>query len=97
MGKAYTYSTWIVKPGHEDEFIRLWTEWTEWSTLQGLASATLLRDVDQPNRFVSFGPWAGIESVGSWRAAEGYHERIAALQALLETFEPHTLEQVAET
>jgi hypothetical protein len=64
MGEAYTHSTWRVKPGLEDEFVRRWEDLAHWSALQGLSSrAKLLRDIDEPNRFVSFGP-LGEHGVG---------------------------------
>jgi heme-degrading monooxygenase HmoA len=97
MAQAYTHSVWIVKPGLEDEFIQRWREFATWSALQGLAGgARLLRDVDQRNRFVSFAPWQSFDTVGRWRSARGFHERIGRLQEVLESFEPHTLEQIAE-
>src|ERR671937_2430694 len=62
MADAYSHSTWVVKPGLEDEFVRRWTELADWSSLQGLtARATLLRDVDDRRRFVSFGPWESVD------------------------------------
>jgi heme-degrading monooxygenase HmoA len=98
VGQAYTHSVWIVKPGHEEEFVRRWTELAEWSAFQGLAaSAKLLRDVDRPNRFVSFGPWESLATVSRWRSAPEYDERIRRLQELLESFDPQTLEQVTES
>jgi hypothetical protein len=36
------------------------------------------------------------EAVKNWRAAAGYHERVARLQEVLEGFEPRTLDVVAE-
>jgi heme-degrading monooxygenase HmoA len=71
-GEAYTHSTWRVKPGLEDEFVRRWEDLAHWSALQGLTSrAKLLRDTDEPSRFVSFGPWESMDSVRRWRAAPG--------------------------
>jgi heme-degrading monooxygenase HmoA len=97
MGTPFTHTTWKVKPGHEDEFVERWREWAEWSHRQGLrAHARLLRDVESPATFVSFGPWETIAAVRTWRAEAGYHERVARLQELVEAFEPRTLEQVAE-
>jgi heme-degrading monooxygenase HmoA len=82
-----------VKPGLEDEFIRRWEALAEWSALQGLAAkAILLRDIDDPTRFVSFGPWESIEAIRRWRSAPGFHERVAQLQEVLDDFEPRTLE-----
>ncbi len=98
MGRAYTQTTWVVKPGLEEEFVRRWCDLAQWSALQGLtASAKLLRDVDDPRRFVSFGPWESLEKVARWRAQPGFHERVGRLQEVLDSFEPRTLEQVAES
>lgn len=97
MSEAYTHSTWRVKPFLEDEFVRRWEELAYWSALQGLTSqAKLLRDVDDPNRFVSFGPWESMESVHRWRAASGFHEHVARLQEVLDESEPRTLTLVSE-
>jgi len=91
----YTHTTWRVKRGYEAEFVERWTEWVEWSHLQGLrADALLLRDVESPEVFVSFGPWESIEVVRGWRVLPGYQERVARLQEVLDGFEPHTLEVV---
>jgi heme-degrading monooxygenase HmoA len=95
--EAYTHSNWRVKPGLEDEFVRRWEDLAHWSALQGLTSrAKLLRDIDEPSRFVSFGPWESMESVRRWRAAPGFHERVARLQEVLDDFEPRTLKLVSE-
>jgi heme-degrading monooxygenase HmoA len=97
MSQAFTHSTWRVKPGHEDEFVRRWEDLADWSALQGLtARAKLLRDTDDPRRFVSFGPWQSMEAIRRWRGAPGFHERVARLQEVLDEFEPRTLVLVSE-
>jgi heme-degrading monooxygenase HmoA len=97
MSRFYSHSTWTVKPGCEDAFVAAWQEWVAWSIVQGLASsARLLRDVDEPTRFISFGPWEDLDTVRRWRAEPGFRERVEHLQSLVERFEPRTLEQVAE-
>lgn len=97
MGQAYTQTVWRVKPGQEEEFVRRWTELADWSALQGLsARAKLLRDVDNPCLFVSFGPWESLEKAARWRAQPGFHERVRHLQEVLEGFEPRTLELMTE-
>jgi len=97
MEATFTHTTWQVKPGLESEFVERWREWAEWSHRQGLrAHARLLRDLESPGRFVSFGPWETVAAVRTWRGEPGYHERVARLQELVERFEPRTLEQVAE-
>ena len=92
MENLYTHTTWRVKPGHEDDFVRCWTEWIEWSHAEGLREeALLLRDAENPQTFVSFGPWENVAAVATWRALPGYQERVARLQEVLDGFEPRTL------
>jgi heme-degrading monooxygenase HmoA len=97
VATPYTHTSWIVKEGRESEFVERWNEWADWTRRQGLASrALLLRDVDDPRHFVSFGPWESMQAVGSWRAQAGYGERVARLREVVEHFEPRTFEVVAE-
>jgi heme-degrading monooxygenase HmoA len=97
MAETYSHTTWRVKPERETEFVRRWAEWAEWSHRQGLAAdARLLRDIENPGTYVSFGPWASIEAVSSWRSLAGYNERVARLAELVISFEPRTFELVAE-
>ena len=97
MTTPYSSTTWIVKPGLEDEFVRRWSEFADWSGAQGLtASAMLLRDMDERNRFVSFGPWETVDAIRRWRSLPGFQERVARLHEVLEHFEPHTLELVGD-
>ena len=96
METHYTLTTWQVQANHEDEFVRRWSEWVEWSHREGLdAPALLLRDVDDPHTFISFGPWQSIAAVKSWRALAGYQERVARLREVVDRFEPRTLEVTA--
>jgi heme-degrading monooxygenase HmoA len=98
MGTPFTHTTWQVKAGREDEFVERWLEWVKWSHRQGLrAQARLLRDVENPSTFVSFGPWETVAAVRTWRGEPEYHQRVARLQELVERFEPRTLEEVAQS
>ena len=64
MEKPYTHTTWRVRAGSEDEFVRRWSEWVDWSHREGLeAPALLLRDLENPQAFISFGPWANMAAV----------------------------------
>lgn len=93
MPEFVTYTTWHVRPGMEDEFVRRWEDWAYWSKVEGLVGQVrLLRDADDPGTFVSFGRWDEIAAIRSWRSRPGYHERVARLQELVESFEPRTLE-----
>jgi len=74
MEKPYTHTTWRVRAGSEDEFVRRWSEWVDWSHREGLeAPALLLRDLENPQAFISFGPWANMAAVRSWRALAGWN------------------------
>ena len=96
METLYTHTTWSVKPDLEDEFVQRWTEWAEWSHRQGLdAPALLLRDLENPRTFISFGPWQSVTAIKNWRALAGYHERVGRLREVVEGFEPQTLEITA--
>ncbi len=97
MEPHYSLTTWTVQPGNEDEFARRWAAFAEWSSAEGLAaSAKLLRDVDDPKRFVSFGPWETLEAIRRWRALEGFQQHVQALSEVVEDFEPRTFAQAAE-
>jgi len=92
----YTHTAWSVKPDLEDEFVRRWSEWAEWSHREGLdAPALLLRDLDSPRTFISFGPWQSVAAVRNWRALPGYNERVARLREVVDRFEPRILEVTA--
>jgi heme-degrading monooxygenase HmoA len=96
METHYTHTTWRVKHGSEEEFVRRWDEWAEWSRRQGLVEdALLLRDTDDPQRFVSFAPWESVATIAGWRALPGYQERVDRLRRVVDGFEPRTLEVVA--
>ena len=95
-GKAYSHTTWVVKAGCEDEFVRRWSEFAEWREAQGFSTrARLYRDIDQPGRFVSFGSWVSLDSIRKWRNLAGFHERLAQLGELADSVEAEALEVVA--
>jgi quinol monooxygenase YgiN len=64
---------------------------------RGGGQRTLLRDREQPNRFISFGPWESVEAIGAWRANPGFQERVSKMREMLEDFSPMTLDEVLST
>jgi len=98
MRQPYTSGEWIVKPGREAEFIAAWHEMAAWSAreIPGALWGRLLQDRDRPNRFLSFGPWASLEAIDTWRAHPGFAEGVGRIRPLLESLQPSTLELVAE-
>lgn len=98
MSTPYTSGIWTVKPERVEEFIAAWTELAEWSEVNapGARRARLLRDLNNPDRFVSFGPWDSIDAIERWRSMEGWKERVGKLRDMLIGFEALTLELVVE-
>jgi quinol monooxygenase YgiN len=98
MPVPYTQGVWQVKPGRADDFVDAWKEFAEWTAqhAEGARRGTLLRDLGDPNRFISIGPWESIAAIDAWRALDGWKERVARIRDMLESFEPATLELVAE-
>lgn len=92
MEEIWTYGTWTVTPGREDEFTAAWQDLADWNAREFLpgAAAVLLRDDDQPNVFVSFGGWPDTETIDRWRASAGMQTRVRAMMPMLESFVPHT-------
>jgi quinol monooxygenase YgiN len=97
MADVWTHGTWTVKPGHEDEFVAAWKKMVERATADPeipLSSATLLRDRERPNVFITFGPWPDVEAVERVRASAAFREGVGGMQEILESFEPQTLDEV---
>ena len=92
---VYTLSVWTVKEGREHDFERAWEALGQWTVEEGLAThGTLVRDRTNPQRYVSFAPWASAEHVERWRGSAGYQKHMDAIMPLLESFEPGTYDSV---
>ena len=97
MIEIYTVGIWTVTAGREEEFVAAWRAMGEATIAEfPAAHGRLLRDVANPNRFVSFGPWESVEAVDVWRASAPFREGVAHIRELLDAFEPGTYEVSAE-
>jgi heme-degrading monooxygenase HmoA len=94
---VYTLGIWTVKDGRADDFVRAWQNLAG-RTKEDFpdATATLLRDREQPHRFISFGPWASLDQIERWRGSETFKEGVGAIRDLLEDFAPSTLDVAVE-
>ena len=92
MPGLYTCGTWVVKQGREDEFIAAWQELAEWTLEEvgGTSWARLVQNEEQPNVFMSFGPWTSHDAIDNWRSSDGFRDRVAKIRDLLDSFEPGT-------
>src|SRR5437016_14182973 len=93
---VYTLGIWTVRTGQEEEFVRAWSDLAE-ETKSDFpeATATLLRDGEQRNLFISFGPWDSVEQIEAWRGSEAFQQGVGRLRELLDDFAPRTMEVVA--
>lgn len=94
---VYTLGIWTAKPGEEDAFVAGWKEFaTATKTDFPEATAMLLRDRDEPNVFISFGPWESLDQIEQWRGSEMFKSGIGKIRAALESFEAHTMDVAVE-
>jgi len=94
---TYSVTTWIIKRGHEDDFIHAWRELADYTARQMAGRkqpSTLLRDRDQPNRFISMAPWDSAATLRAWRAGPGFSERVTRMGEFLDELHPMTLDDV---
>ena len=93
----YTSGVWIVKKGREDDFERRWQESTDSVSLQYPdVSFRLLRDHENPQRFISFAEgWRNAEQIEAARSTPTYQDAMASMWRLLESGEISTLDVVA--
>jgi heme-degrading monooxygenase HmoA len=96
MAETYTSGLWTVKPGEEDAFVQDWTAFVGWaSEMAGSGTFRLVRDLDQPNRYMSFAPWDSFEEQQAWKQLPEFPERIGRVRAHCDDFQASTLELVA--
>jgi heme-degrading monooxygenase HmoA len=97
MAETYTSGAWIVKSGEDDAFVQDWTAFVEWaSSMPGSGTFRLVRDLDQPGRYMSFGSWETFEAQQTWKELPEFRERIGQVRSHCEDFRPTTHELVAE-
>jgi heme-degrading monooxygenase HmoA len=96
MGDVYTSGTWKPKPGSEEAFIEAWAEFAAWgSGMVGAGTLRLTRDLDDPERFLSFGDWETSESARAWKDAPEFRERIGTVLQHCDEFHSANYQVVA--
>jgi heme-degrading monooxygenase HmoA len=97
MTETYSSGAWTVKSGEEDAFAEAWKEFVTWAAgLPGSGTFRLLRDVDQPNRFMSFGSWENHDAQNAWTQHPEFAERLGRVRAHCDDFKPSSYELSAE-
>jgi quinol monooxygenase YgiN len=88
----------VVKKGREDDFARRWQQSVDSVSLDfpGV-SFRLLRDRENPQRFLSMGEgWRNTEQIEAARNSPSFQDSMAAIWRMLESGEMTTLDLVAE-
>ena len=97
MVTLYTLGIWTAKPGSEDAFVEAWNALaSETAADVPGATAMLLRDRDQPNVFISLGPWESLEQIDAWRASKVFTTNVGRIRELVDGFEAHTMDVTTE-
>ena len=91
MAETYTSGTWLVKDGEDEAFVQAWTAFVEWaSEMPGSGVFRLVRDLDQPQRYMSFAPWESFDAQRAWKEEPEFRERIMRVRQHCEDFQPST-------
>ena len=90
--QPYTLARWLVRSGQEDAFVAAWNELAAYflGLRQPPRWGMLLRSVDEPRLFYSFGPWPSLETIASMRADPRTPDAMARLTELCEAADPGT-------
>ncbi|HYU61340.1 MAG TPA: antibiotic biosynthesis monooxygenase family protein [Solirubrobacterales bacterium] len=97
MSEVFSSGYWKPLPGQEEEFIAAWKEFAGWASgLPGAGHARLTRQLDMPDRFVSFLDWESTEAMQDWKGHAEFPQRMALVQQHVDQFSPSELETVAE-
>lgn len=87
MPETYTMGFWTAKVGEEDALASAWTEFAEWIKDQsGVQTLRLVRDLNEPAKFISFADWDGIDSIHAWKAMPEFKERIGRVKQHTDDF-----------
>jgi heme-degrading monooxygenase HmoA len=96
MSTLYTTGSWKPYPGSEGAFVEAWTEFAAWASgMPGAGELRLARNLSDPERYVSFGDWDGVDAVRSWKSSPEFRERMARVREHVAEFQPDELALVA--
>ena len=93
-----TAGIWLVKEGREDEFLHRWEESASNLSREFPAvTFRVLRDRDDPRRFVSLGEgWRNNEQIEAARSLPSFQDSMSSIWNVLESGDMSTLELVVE-
>jgi len=96
MSEIYTSGSWKPNPGSEQAFVEAWSAFAIWASgVEGAGTLRLVRDLNEPGQFVSFGDWQSIDRVRAWKSSPEFREHMAHVLQHVDMFRPTELELVA--
>jgi heme-degrading monooxygenase HmoA len=96
MGSVYTSGVWTVQRGQDDEFVSAWNDFVEFAReLPGAGRFHLVRDVEQADRYMSFGNWESLEAQQAWKETDEFATRMRRVRQHAD-LTPSTWEVVSE-
>jgi len=95
-GVVFAFGYFTVKPGSEEPFLEKWQHFAQWTLnhAKGARWMYMVRDLEDPQLFVSFGPWESPESVTEWRQSSRFRSTFAELDSLCDSIEHCTMSEV---
>jgi heme-degrading monooxygenase HmoA len=94
--EIYTTGRWKPNADKVDAFVEAWAEFAGWASGRpGAGTLRLTRDVRDSTVFLSFGAWASVEAVRSWKEEPEFRERLARVLQHVDEFQPTELALVA--
>ena len=64
---TWSVGVFTIKPGHEEEFLRILREADVGSAAGALDAPKVLRDRDNPNVFITVTPWESADAIDRFR------------------------------
>jgi heme-degrading monooxygenase HmoA len=94
-GMIFTVGHWTVKPGNEELFLEKWQKFAQWSlnNMKGGRWVFMVRDQEQKNKFLSFGPWESLESIAEWRQSSKFRSAFTEFKELCEDIQPSIMRE----
>jgi heme-degrading monooxygenase HmoA len=93
---VYTTGSWKPNPESEEAFVEAWSQFAVWaSSMPGAGTLRLVRDLQEPGRYVSYGAWEDIDHVRAWKSSPEFRERMARVLQHVDEFQPTELALVA--
>lgn len=95
-GDAWSSGNWQVREGAADEFLKRWDEFAHWikDRVPGFEHGRLLRDVNDPNHFVSIAGWEDAKSRADWMEMPEFADFLNTCKELCDDFRPGMFEEV---